>query len=137
MIYVMIPVVSAVLTWFWIGNMRLIDGPGAKLGGLSALTVLLTAALAAFEAGGLGFGKDLNKPKLERVTPLGWFFSIVFIWVIDYPRYLYARNSYGAKNLLAFGLLSMVLWLVPLCIVSYNIATAQSEMEKSIEQLRR
>jgi hypothetical protein len=137
MILVMLPAVSAILTWFWIGNMRLIDGPGAKLGGLSALTVLLTAALAAFEASELGFGRDKTRPRLERVSPLGWFFSMVLIWIIDYPRYLYARSRYGVRNLVGFGLLSMILWLVPLTIVSYHIVTVESDMQQRLDQLDR
>jgi len=135
MILVMLPAISAILTWFWIGNMRLIDGPGAKLGGLSALTVLFTAALSAFEASELGFGKDKTRPILERVSPLGWFFSIALIWVIDYPRYLYARSRYGVRNLVGFGLLSMILWLVPLGIVSHSIIAAESDMQQRLDQL--
>lgn len=136
MILVMVPVVAAILTWFWVGNMRLMDGPGAKLGGLTALTVLLTAALAAFEADELGFGKDKARPRLERVSPLGWFFSMTLLWVLDYPRYLYARSRYGVRNLLGFGLLSVVLWLLALGLVGYQVATAQEHFEKQIQAMQ-
>jgi hypothetical protein len=133
MILVMLPVVAGILTWFWIGNMRLIDGPGATLGGLSALTVLFTAALAAFEASELGFGKDKTRSRQERVSPLEWFFSMVLLWIGEYPIYLYARSRYGVRNLVGFGLLSMILWLVPLCIVSYHIITAESNMRQILQ----
>ena len=36
---VIVPIVAAALTWFWVGNMRLIDGPGAKLGLLTVATI--------------------------------------------------------------------------------------------------
>jgi hypothetical protein len=68
MIVVMLPVMAGILTWFWIGSMRLIDGLGAKLGGLTALTVIVTAALAAFEANELGFGKDKTRPRLTEIA---------------------------------------------------------------------
>jgi hypothetical protein len=135
MIMLMIPVASGILTWLWIGSMALIDSPGEKLGGLAALTVLLTAALAAFEANELGFGKDNMESKLARVAPIWWFFSMVFIWVVDYPRYLYARSLFGVRNLLAFGLLSMTIWIVPLSVITYEIMNAESNLNQTIQEI--
>ena len=134
---VIIPVVSAALTWFWIGNTRLIDGPGSKLGLLSAVTLLLTATLVSVEAGRLGFGADLSRPRSERDSPIVWFFGMVLVWFISYPRYLYQRSLYGARNLIGAGLFSMALWLVSLGIVSYSIATAQEKVGRQIQQLER
>ncbi len=134
---VIIPVVSAALTWFWIGNMRLIDGPGSKLGLLSAATVLLTATLVAIEAGRLGFGSEPSRPRSERDSPIVWFFGMVLVWFISYPRYLYLRSRYGARNLIGAGLFSMLLWLVPLAIVGYGVATAQENVERQLQELQR
>jgi hypothetical protein len=136
MILVMLPSVAASLTWFWIGNMSLSDGPVAKLGGMTALTVVLTAALAAFEAGELGFGRDKTRPALERVSPIGWFFSITLIWILDYPRYLYARSRYGVRNFLGFGLLSMFLWILALCLVGHQITTTLKQLEHQLQTIQ-
>jgi len=115
--------------------MRLIEGPESKLGLVTAATILLTATLALIEAGRLGFGTDPNRPRSDKDSPTTWFFAMVLIWVIAYPRYLFMRSKYGARNLLGAGLFSMLLWLASLSIVGYAIATAQDRLDKQIQQL--
>jgi len=43
------PIVSTILIWFWIGSMNLLQGPGSKLTGLVAVTIIITAITAAME----------------------------------------------------------------------------------------
>jgi hypothetical protein len=127
-IMVIMPIAAAALTWFWVGNMRLIDGPGSKLGLLTVATVLITAALATMDASKLGIGSEEDIAawnqngsgktlKMKPPTPIVWFFGFVLLWFLSYPGYLYYRARYGARILIFDGLVSMIVWLVPLGLV--------------------
>lgn len=144
---VAVPIAAAALTWFWVGNMRLIDGPGSKLGLLTAATLLITAALAATEASKLGIGSEADVAawnqrsarksfSLKPPTPVVWFFGFVLLWFLSYPGYLYYRSRYGARNLAAAALVSMVIWFIPLGMVSYGIGTAQEDLNQQIQRLQ-
>jgi hypothetical protein len=148
---VIVPVMAGALTWFWIGNMRLMDGPGSKLGLLTAATILITAALATAEASKLGTGSEADVADwsayrserhpgggcgLKPPTPILWFFSFVFIWLFSYPHYLHYRGRYGLRSLLGAGLVAMILWFIPLGIIGCNLAGAQQHLERQIQQLQ-
>ena len=67
---IMIPLAAAGLVFFWVGSMRMIDGPWSKLSLLAVCTVLLTAGLVSMEAQRLGFANDPRRPRSERDGPV-------------------------------------------------------------------
>lgn len=143
----MLPLVAGALTWFWIGNMRLIDGPGAKLGLLTVATILITGVVATIEASKLGIGSDSDVAawsqrgsgksfSLKPPTPIVWFFGFALMWILSYPSYLYYRSRYGLRNLIWAGFVSLVIWLIPLTIVGYAVVTAQEQLDTQIKVLQ-
>lgn len=95
------PATAAVLVWAWVGNMNLLQHPSEILWGISIVTILLTAILAAVDAEQLGM-----KP-----GGVGWFFGHVLLWLVAYPYYLYARSKAGAKNRCVLGVIVMLFFL--------------------------
>lgn len=128
---VIIPVVTALLTWFWIGNLRIIDDPLSKLSFLTILTVISTAVLCAIESKKLGIGSDEDVGKWESAgkksgsmkppSPVVWFFGFVLIWFIAYPCYLRYRNRYRMKSLLGAGMVSMLIWFGAIGFISSSV----------------
>lgn len=128
---IVVPVVSALLTWFWIGNLRVIDNPVSKLSLLAILTVIVTAVLGLIEAQKLGMGGPDEVKEWEEAekkswsmkppTPVVWFFAFVLVWFFAYPAYLYRRSHHGMKNLLGAGLVSMILWFGATGLISSSV----------------
>jgi hypothetical protein len=136
-ILIAVPLAAAALAFFWLGSMRMIDDPWSKLCLLAILTILLTAGLVTVEAQRLGFGSDPRRPRSERDSPVVWFFGMVLVWFIAYPRYLYLRSRYGARNLLVAGLVSMAIWFTAFGYVGTGITNAQDQIHRTIQQLQR
>jgi hypothetical protein len=112
-ILVVLPIVAAVLIFFWIGGMNLLQDPGSKLTLISLGTVILSAILIAVEAGQLGMGIETDKDAKGRkqTGPAGWFLVTLLLWIVGYPAYLYHRSKYGRRNLIGAGILAMLLFL--------------------------
>ena len=89
--------VSAGVLWFGANYV--------KSGIVWGITFFGTAILAAIEAKQLGMpGRDENG-KRKGTGPFAWFGGFLMLWIFAFPLYLYQRGRYGAKSLLAPGLL--------------------------------
>ena len=124
-IMLLIPVIAAVVTWFWIGNMRLIDNPASMLTLIAIFTVVVTAVLAGVEANNLGMGneKDLTKKGYRNAGPAGWVLSLLLFWMFAYPYYFVRRAKYGVRNYGLAGLLSMLVFMAVVLFMDFGIRT--------------
>ena len=105
-IMLVIPLISTLLIWFWIGSMNLLQSPGSTLTFLGIATIVITALLGAYEAQKLGFGKPSNTgEKNKETSPIGYFFGMILLWIVVYPLYFYQRSKKGKKNLIVGGIL--------------------------------
>jgi hypothetical protein len=136
-VLIALPCLGALLNLFWVGNMRLIDGPMAMLQFIAVIVVVGTAILASIEAARLGFGKDPTRPKIERTSPMLWFFGFLLLWIWEYPRYLYVRSRFGMKNLCAVGVLVALLFIVSVGVIGTAISESQSELRSQLDGLSR
>ncbi|RJP65762.1 MAG: hypothetical protein C4535_14560 [Comamonadaceae bacterium] len=103
-----IPVAATLLIVLWVGSMNLLQGPGTTLTMLGVGTILLTGAIASWEASRVGMATERKR---GTYGPLAWFFLHSFLWVVGYPAYLLKRRHYGLKNLLVPGLLVGALFI--------------------------
>ena len=129
-----VPTLTAFVTWFWVGNMRLIDNPRGILMGITAGTIGLTALLVAYEAQKLGIGapNDLNAKGKRRDGPGTWLVFVLLLWIVGYPMYLWARSRYKVRDLSWYGLFSAVVFLG---VVGYLNFAVQETAAEAIEQL--
>ena len=142
-IMVMIPIVVALLSWFWVASMALIQHPGSVLNLLFIGMIVATACLAAFEANAANMGSDAEvaewKQKggkgLKPPTPLVWFFFVIGLWIVGYPAYLYCRKKHGFKNLLGAGLFVAVVCTVSYAVGRFAILSAQASAQDAIQKL--
>jgi predicted RNA-binding Zn-ribbon protein involved in translation (DUF1610 family) len=136
-IMVIIPLVASLIIWFWIGELRLIDNPGAKLAGVMIVVVISTAILAGVDANQLGIGSSRYKKDKERKSsgdPAGWFVSLLVLWAGMYPYYLYRRSRHGAKGYGFVGLISMLVLMGVGGYMTTAIQEATETYNKQIEQ---
>lgn len=118
----LIPLAGAMLVWFWIGQMNLLQGPGTTLALVGVLTVLSTAGLAAFEAGRLR----------TATSPAAWFVGMALLWALIYPSYLFTRSRYGAKNLIVGGILVMLVFIGSVYWVGSAIEEQMSKVREAL-----
>lgn len=122
-IMTIIPLCSALIAVFWIGNMTIFESPSSKLAGLAVVTVIATAILATVEAYQLGIGgpDDVNEKGVKRSGPIVWFFFITLVWIIGFPAYLYQRSRYGMRNLVAGGIVVAIIFIVVIILMETAI----------------
>lgn len=96
-----IPVVAAMLIWFWVGNMNLFQMPGDSMALIMIATVVGTASVAAMEASKVGMTSNRQN---GIYSPTEWFLIISLLWIIGYPAYMYKRRYFGLADHLAAGL---------------------------------
>jgi len=125
------PVVAAMLIWFWVGSMNILQNPRSALTFITVATIIITAILAAVEASQLGFGSSSSGKK--ETGPIGFFFGILLLWVISYPYYLYQRSKKGKKNLLAGGIIVALVFMLSL--LSMNVALSQAGFNFSMSSI--
>ena len=125
------PVVAAMLIWFWVGSMNILQNPRSALTFITVATIIITAILAAVEASQLGFGSSSSDKK--ETGPIGFFFGILLLWVISYPYYLYQRRKKGKKNLLAGGIIVALVFMLSL--LSMNVALSQAGFNFSMSSI--
>jgi hypothetical protein len=77
------------------------DSVGIELA-LSWGTVAVTALLLAVDAAFLG-STDLNG--VQRSSPIGLFFGMLFLWIVCYPVAFFRRRHFGRPNLGPLALL--------------------------------
>jgi hypothetical protein len=103
-----LPIAGAILLWFWVANMALIQGPGSAAELIVVGVVLGTAALAAIEAGKLGMKTD---KAAGSYSPGQWAALLALLWVIGYPAYLFKRRHFGKTNLMVWGIVVAVIFI--------------------------
>jgi len=122
-----LPGAAAVLSFFWIGNMSLLQGPESTLLGIAAATIAGTAMLVSVEAGQLGFGGAKRDS-----GPVAWFFFMLFFWIVALPAYLYRRSKYGLNNLAVGGVLVVILFLGTFALMENAIIKRQEELRSRL-----
>lgn len=135
-VMVALPVASALLMWFWVDKLPLMDQPASKLGFIGATTVVTTALLAAVESARLGFGDKSAATAYERVSPVNWFFSVVLLWIVYYPIYLHMRCRKGARSLVGWGILSVILFMAAGAVVGVRVADMQSHYDDKFQEFQ-
>lgn len=125
------PVIAAMLIWFWVGSMNLLQNPRSALTFITVATIIVTAILAAVEANQLGFGRSSSGKK--ETGPIGFFLGILLLWVVSYPYYLYQRRKKGKKNLLVGGIVVALVFMLSL--LSMNVAISQNGFDLSLNSI--
>lgn len=118
-VLLIIPFVAALMMYFWVSSMRLIDNPASMLNLLGGGTILATAIIAAIEAGKLGFGSGVKKES----SPLVIFFGIALLWLIVYPAYFVMRVRKGQKNMVLGAILVTLIF----CLAWFVMGNAVDE----------
>lgn len=101
----LIPLLSTILIWVWVGNMNLLQNPGSSLNLIGIGTLFLTAIIAYVEASQLKFGEQKKETK-----PVVYFFAMILLWIVVYPMYLYQRSKKGKKNLIVGGIILAIIF---------------------------
>lgn len=142
-IILLVPLVAALLIWFWIGSMNLLQSPGSTLSFLAIATVIITGVLVGVEANQLGIGAKSDTAKKERKSfsmeesgPVGWAVLTMLLWIVGYPAYLWYRSKYGAKNMVVGGLAVALVFLGSLVLMNAAIEEKKGEVRESFENLQ-
>lgn len=136
-----IPVAASMLIWFWVSGLNLLQSPGEKVSLIILGTIIGTASAAAFEA---ARSKDRVSHIHKATTPTAWFFSILLLWLICYPAYLFERRKYGLRNLLIGGIIvaSFFVWSAAAILVAIESRKAEvrdgfNQLQQQLESLAR
>lgn len=137
-ILLLLPLVAALLIWFWIGSMNLFQNPGSTLSMLSIGTVVITGILVGVEANQLGIGinTDTDKKGRKKTGPIGWAILTMLVWIVGYPAYLWYRSKYGAKNMVVGGIAVALVFLGVVGLMNTAIEDKKDEVRESIENLQ-
>jgi hypothetical protein len=135
-IILLIPLVAALLSWFWIGSMNLLQNPGSTLSFLAIGTVILTGILVGVEANQLGIGAagDTDKKGRKKTGPVGWGAVTMLLWIVGYPAYLYYRSKYGAKNMVVGGIVVALVFLGAISFMNAAIEDQKSNVRDQIDR---
>lgn len=128
-----LPIAGAILLWFWVANMALIQGPGSVAEFVIVGVVLGTAALAAIEAGKLGMKAD---KAMGSYSPGQWAALLALLWVIGYPAYLFKRRHYGKANLIVSGIVVAVIFIGSAGIILAAINAKVGELQASLAAIQ-
>ena len=112
-----LPIVGALLAWFWVGNMGLIQAPGAYLWLIMILVIVGTAVLATIE-----------DSKARGSTDLKWFAMLCLVWFIAYPAYLRKRAGHGLANMFVLGIIVAVGFIGSVAYLDSAITDAASSL---------
>ena len=128
-----IPVVASLLIIFWVSNMNLFQSPSETILGISVLTIISTAIVAAIEAQKLGMRSDRS---VGSYSPAIWFFLIALLWIVGYPAYLYKRKKWGAKNMLIPSLLIAAIFLSSAVAMEILIEQKKAEIRAEMSKVK-
>lgn len=120
-----IPLAGTTLIWTWVANMSLLQGPGSSLALIMAAVVICTAGACAVEASKLGMVRDKAK---GTYSPTEWAISVLVLWIVCYPAYLFNRRKFGVANRLLAGLVVAILFMG-------SFIAVQSAVSSKMEQL--
>ena len=120
------PFFAAVLIYFWIGSMSLIEAPTSKLMFIAVMTVFGTAITIGIDADRLGMGRTK-----KGFGPVGISLMVVLLWILFYPYYFVYRVRHGAKNYAIYALIVTILFIV----ASYSIGSAINEQQDKVKHI--
>ena len=119
-----IPIVGVLLMWLWVGNMNLLQSPGAWLWFCAIATVAATAIVATLE-----------DSKARGSTDAKWVVTIALVWVIGYPAYLGHRAVHGLKDLRVAGIVVALAFVGSLFYFYYALGKAQNELLRAAREI--
>jgi len=128
-----VPLVGTMLLWFWVTNLAMIQGPGSATMLIVVGVIVLTAALAAIEAGKLGMKADKVK---GTYSPAQWMFMCIFLWVVGYPAYLFKRRHYGRSNLFGWGVVVALVFVGSAATIGKLIDDKNAEIQAQLHKLQ-
>jgi hypothetical protein len=136
-IILLLPLISGLLIWFWVGSMNMLQNPGSTLAMLVIGTVITTGLLVGIEASQLGIGADSHKDKKgkKKTGPVGWAVFTMLLWIIGFPAYLAYRARYGANNMLVGGIVVALIFTVAAVMMNAAIENRASEIRRSFEAI--
>jgi len=127
-----IPVIAALVIWFWVGSMNLLQSPESSLTLIMVVAVVGTAILAAMEAARAGMVSDRRH---GTYGPTQWFFIVALFWIVGYPAYLLKRKHYALKNLLIPGIAVAVLLIGTSVAMTWAVEQKKSGLIASLDGL--
>lgn len=132
----LLPLGAALLIWFWIEGMNLLQNPSSTLMFLTIGTVIGTGVLVGVEANQLGIGgdSDTDKKGRKKTGPVGWAAFTMLMWIIGYPAYLWYRSKYGAKNMVVGGIAVTFIFLGAAVIMNAAIEEQKSNVRNQIDR---
>lgn len=135
----LLPLVAALLIWFWIGGMNLLQNPSSTLMFLTIGTVIGTGVLVGVEANQLGIGgdSDTDKKGRKKTGPVGWAAFTMLMWIIGYPVYLWYRSKYGAKNMVVGGIAVTFIFLGAAVLMNAAIEEKKGQVRDSLNEFQR
>ena len=134
-----VPIITMIVTYFWISNLRITDGPDTVLTILSVICLVFTTVLATIEANLLNMGNfnDLNKNGKKNEGPVIWFISLILLWIVFYPIYLGKRARYGLKSYWVGGLVIALLFISSIVLWQMRIEKLTRDYNREIQSLYR
>jgi TPR repeat protein len=133
-IALMLPLGGAVLNWFWVGGMNLLQGPESSMNLIMVAVIIGTAILIGMEAGNLGMGGPDDptvKAGKKATSPVGWGVGTALLWIAIFPAYMFHRSKFGVRNHLAVALLVMVLFLGSVFLMFSAIEDKKDEVRRA------
>lgn len=124
-----IPAVGTMLIWFWVSGMNLLQSPQNSLALIMITTIVGTGIVAAMEA-----SKVMTELERKNGTssPGLLFFSFLLLWFVAYPAYMFNRRTHGLPNLLAAGILLMLIFVGSSFALNSAIESKKDEIRKGI-----
>jgi hypothetical protein len=137
-IILLLPLISALLIWNWVGSMSMLQNPGSTLSLLVIGTIVATGVLIGIEASQLGIGSDSDRDKKGRkkTGPVGWVACTLLLWIICFPAYLGYRSRYGAKNMIVGGIAVTLLFLAAAVMMNAAIEVRAGEIRRLLPPSR-
>ena len=127
-----IPLLAVLFMWFWIPSIPMIQGPGSSLQLVIIATVVVTGAVAAYEAHGSGVAPSR---KDGTYSPFNWFAAMLLLWVVTYPYYLAKRRHYGLKSRIGAGIFVLILFVGSAFVLNSAISDKQAEIQAAFGQI--
>lgn len=131
MIALLLPLVGALLSLGWVGNMNLLQGPNTALNLIMVLVIVGSALLIGVEASRLGIGGPADPRVIagNRVTgAIGWAAFTMLLWVVGFPAYMHFRSKFGLRNMLVGSIAVTVFFLGCVMVISSAIDNKAAEI---------
>ena len=126
-----IPFAGALLMWAWVSQMTLLQSPESAINLVLVGVVISTAGAAAMEAGKAGMRRDKEK---RTYSPIEWGATILLLWIIGYPAYMFGRRRAGLPSRLLASLLAMIVLGVSAGSLIAAVSEKRSELRAAIAQ---